>query len=132
MFERSFTIYLSLLRCYSEVITRPLIDFLVGVCWQLDTNISFLKLSVVTYSLFLYFFPSLSSDLGKGQAGAGGVAAGRLLQVFFFFLIHYSHATCGDHGEVMYSPFPVRCPRSGGSLQAPLFALRPGLSHEKG
>jgi len=31
----------------------------------------------------------------------------------------------------MYSPFPVRCPRSGGALQAPLFALRPGLSRER-
>ena len=27
--------------------------------------------------------------------------------------------------------FPVRSPRSGGSLQAPLFALRPGLSQER-
>jgi len=38
----------------------------------------------------------------------------------FFLFIHYSHATYLDHGEDMYSPFPVRCPRSGGSLQAPL------------
>ena len=30
----------------------------------------------------------------------------------------------------LYSPFPVRCPRSGGLLQVPLFALRPGLSQE--
>jgi len=39
---------------------------------------------------------------------------------FFFFFIHYSHATYGDHGEGIYSPFPVRCPRSGGTFQAPL------------
>jgi len=38
----------------------------------------------------------------------------------FFLFIHYSRATYGDHGENMYSPFPVRSPRSGGSLQAPL------------
>jgi len=38
----------------------------------------------------------------------------------FFIIIHYSHATSLDHGEDIYSPFPVRCPRSGGSLQAPL------------
>ena len=43
-----------------------------------------------------------------------------LLPTFFFLFIHYSRATCGYHGEDMYSPFPVRCPRSGGSLQAPL------------
>jgi len=52
------------------------------------------------------------------QGGGGG---GRSKLFFFFFLfIHYSHATYGDHGENMYSPFPVRCPRSDGSLQAPL------------
>ena len=39
---------------------------------------------------------------------------------FFFLFIHYSHATYLDHGEDMYSPFPVRCPRSGGPLQAAL------------
>ena len=38
----------------------------------------------------------------------------------FFLFIHYSHATHLDHGEDVYSPFPVRCPRDGGSLQAPL------------
>jgi len=42
------------------------------------------------------------------------------LGIFFYLFIHYSHATYLDHGEDMYSPFPVRCPRSGGSLQAPL------------
>ena len=25
-----------------------------------------------------------------------------------FLFIHHSHATYGDHGEVMYSPFPVK------------------------
>jgi len=39
---------------------------------------------------------------------------------FFFLFIHYSRATYGDHGEIMYSPVPVRCPRSGGTLLAPL------------
>jgi len=39
---------------------------------------------------------------------------------FFFLFIHYSCATYGDHDEIMYSPFPVRCPRSGGSSLAPL------------
>ena len=38
---------------------------------------------------------------------------------FFFLFIHYSCATYGDHDEIMYSPFPVRCPRSGGSMLAP-------------
>jgi len=38
----------------------------------------------------------------------------------FFLFDHYSHATYLDHGEIMYSPFPVRCPRGGGTLQAPL------------
>jgi len=37
----------------------------------------------------------------------------------FFLFIHYSHATYLDHDEIMYSPFPVRCPRGGGTLQAP-------------
>ena len=40
----------------------------------------------------------------------------------FFWFIHYSHATYGDHGENMYSPDPVRCPRSDGTLLAPLCA----------
>jgi len=40
--------------------------------------------------------------------------------VFFFLFVHYSRATYRDHGEIMYSPFPVRCPRSGGTLRAPL------------
>jgi len=36
--------------------------------------------------------------------------------------VFYSLLTCdlSDHGEIMYSPFPVCCPRSGGTLQAPL------------
>ena len=46
----------------------------------------------------------------------------------FFLFIHYSHATYLDHGEIMYSPFPVRCPRSGGSLQAPLLPPPTGSS----
>jgi len=38
----------------------------------------------------------------------------------FFFV--YSLLACDllDHGEIMYSPFPVRCPHGGGPLQAPL------------
>ena len=38
------------------------------------------------------------------------------------FLFVYSLLACdlSDHGENMYSPFPVCCPRSGGPLQAPL------------
>jgi len=42
--------------------------------------------------------------------------------IFYFFIFVYSLLACdlSDHGEVIYSPFPVRCPRSGGSLQAPL------------
>ena len=44
----------------------------------------------------------------------------RLASTASFFFIHYSRATYLDHGESMYSPFPVRCPRNGGSLQAPL------------
>jgi len=35
--------------------------------------------------------------------------------VFFFWFIHYSHATYGDHGEIMYSLVPVHCLRSGGT-----------------
>jgi len=38
----------------------------------------------------------------------------------FFLFNHNSHATHLDHGEIMHSPFPARCPRSGGTLQAPL------------
>jgi len=50
---------------------------------------------------------------------------------FFFLFIHYSHATYGDHGEDMYSPFPVRSPRSGGSLQAPLLPSVQACPNEK-
>ena len=46
----------------------------------------------------------------------------------FFLFNHYSHAIWTDHGEIMYSPFPARCPRGGGTLHP--FALRPGLSQE--
>jgi len=48
--------------------------------------------------------------------------AWRLLTMdqLFFLFNHYSRATCRDHGENMYSPVPVRCPRGGGTLQAPL------------
>ena len=40
----------------------------------------------------------------------------------WLFCFVYSLLACdpSDHGEVIYSPFPVRCPRRGGSLQAPL------------
>ena len=47
--------------------------------------------------------------------------------VGFFLFNHYSHATYLDHGEIIYSPSPVRSPRGGGTLQFPP-ALRPGLS----
>jgi len=43
------------------------------------------------------------------------MVVGLFTEDFFFLFIHYSHATYGDHGDNMYSPFPVRCPRSGGS-----------------
>jgi len=39
---------------------------------------------------------------------------------FFFLFIQYSYATYGDHDEDMYSSVPIRCPRSGGTLLAPL------------
>jgi len=37
-----------------------------------------------------------------------------------FFVNHCSHVTYLDHGEITYSPFPVRRPGSSGTLQAPL------------
>jgi len=51
----------------------------------------------------------------RAEAEEVGAAGG------IFFLV-YSSLACdlSDHGEIMYSPFPVRCPRSGGSLQTPL------------
>jgi len=42
-----------------------------------------------------------------------------LLFLVFFLFNHYSHATYLDNGEIMYCPFPVRCPHGGGTLQAP-------------
>ena len=51
---------------------------------------------------------------------------GGIEEAVFFLLNHYSHATYLDDGEIIYSPFPVRCPRGGGTLQAPLYPpLRP-------
>jgi len=48
-----------------------------------------------------------------GGGGRGG---------FGFFLVYPPPAwTCLDRAEVMYSQFPVRGPRSGGTLQAPPF-----------
>ena len=45
--------------------------------------------------------------------------SGAVPQVFFLV---YSLLACdlSDHGEIIYSPFPVRCPRNGGPLQGPL------------
>jgi len=37
----------------------------------------------------------------------------------FFFVYPYSHATYIDHGGVYFARFPVRSPRTGGTLQAP-------------
>jgi len=55
------------------------------------------------------------------------------MHVFFCFN-RYSHATYLDHGEIMYSPFPVRCPLSAVSAVAACcklpFALRPGRSQK--
>ena len=42
------------------------------------------------------------------------------------FVYSYSHATYIDHGGVHFAQFPVRSPRSGGTLQAP--HLPEGLS----
>jgi len=69
------------------------------------------------------------SDTALGRLDEAGVMSGKLSagagRVFFFFLFnHYWHATYLDHGEIMYSPFPVRC------LRKLPFALHPGLSHE--
>jgi len=36
---------------------------------------------------------------------------------------HHSRATYLHHGETTCSPFPVRCSRGGGTLQAPLCSL---------
>jgi len=62
--------------------------------------------------------------LARGRQGrprrARGVDVGARAAGFFCLFNHYSHATYLDHGEIMYSLFPVRCPRSGGTLQAPL------------
>jgi len=55
-------------------------------------------------------WPSISKDRWPRTA----------TRFFFFLVIHYLHATYGDNGENIYSPFPVRCPRSGDWLQAPL------------
>jgi len=41
------------------------------------------------------------------------------LQAFFVLFIHHSHANNFDHGQIMFSPFPVRCPRNGNTLQTP-------------
>jgi len=40
-------------------------------------------------------------------------------RVFFVLFNHHSYATYLGHGGIMYSPFPVRCPRSGGPFPAP-------------
>jgi hypothetical protein len=41
----------------------------------------------------------------------------RRLQTFFLFL-SYSHVAYLDYGGVPFRPFPRRCPRDGGTLQA--------------
>jgi len=38
----------------------------------------------------------------------------------FFFVYSLLACDLSDHGEIIYSPFPVRSPCGGGSLQAPL------------
>jgi len=49
----------------------------------------------------------------------------------FFFVYSYSHATYIDHGGVNFTQVSRPQSAQGGSLQAPLFALRPGLSQRK-
>ena len=49
----------------------------------------------------------------------------------FFSFNHYSYATYLDCGEITYSPFPVCCPRSGGTLQAPPLPSAPACPQEK-
>jgi len=44
----------------------------------------------------------------KGRSTGGAVPDCWFCCAFFLF-IHYPHATYLDHGEDMYSPFPVRC-----------------------
>ena len=47
----------------------------------------------------------------------------------FFFVYSLPSRDLSDHGEIMYTPFPVCCLRNGDALQAPL-CPRPGLSQE--
>ena len=48
--------------------------------------------------------------------------SGALLLCSFFFVYSLLACDLSDHGEIMYSAFPVCCPRCGSPLQAPLLA----------
>ena len=58
-----------------------------------------------------------------------GLISDNFRQVGFFFVYSLLACDLSDHGEVIYSPFPVRCPLSGARCKRP-FALCPGLSQE--
>jgi len=61
--------------------------------------------------------------IGEKVAAADNAPMAALTPALAFsFFFAYSLLACdlSDHGEIIYSPFPVRSPRSGGSLQAPL------------
>ena len=61
-----------------------------------------------------FFFSRASAGIGRAAAAEPIRAACRRSSQFFFIylfiyvLIDYSRATYLDHGETMYSPFPVR------------------------
>ena len=48
----------------------------------------------------------------------------------FFLFIHYSHATYGDHGEVVYCPVFLSAVRTVAARCKLSFALLQGLSQE--
>jgi len=63
--------------------------------------------------------PATRRPISDGDATSERACGSADICLFFSPFNHYYYATYLDHGEVMYSPFPVRCPRGGGTLQAP-------------
>ena len=60
-------------------------------------------------------FEIMSISFVLRRSGQAGFPLG------FFFVYSLLACDLSDHGEIMYSPFPLCCPRSGGPLQAPPF-----------
>jgi len=83
-----------------------------------DSNIAFTNRSSEPNSYILFSPPACRSNSEAHHALR--VISPHPRYKFFFFCLFIARMRPMEMMARIYSPFPVRCPRSGGSLQAPL------------